>query len=385
MIIPSLIDFMVKLLYHLNGDTMKRTPLYEQLKAYLKQIISENIDTKDYLLPSETLLSQMFNISRITSKKALNDLENEKLITRLKGKGSYISDDAIKYFNLLDSKVESSKSLFLNYIIISVLVPDVSSLYYIEILNSILTYVKDKKIIIQIENSNGELEREFLSARKLAYTSNGIIIFPLNNNNYAKEIIKQSLNKLAVVCIDNYVSKTNFPLITSNNYDSMYNATKHLIEIGKKNIAYISTNISDELALKERYKGYCDGIKNNGLSLNDDLIMIDLVHIDIFVNNALNKILDKNIDAIITANCGLGIEISKILLKNNRLDILDNLIVFDDEFGKLQEIMKFKPKYIKQNAQEIGRKAIDVILDQIKSNNSVLQQAVIKIPTINNY
>jgi GntR family transcriptional regulator, arabinose operon transcriptional repressor len=33
----------------------------------------------------------MFNVSRITSKRALDELESEKLIYRKRGKGTYVS------------------------------------------------------------------------------------------------------------------------------------------------------------------------------------------------------------------------------------------------------------------------------------------------------
>ena len=65
---------------------MKRAPLYEQLKLYVRQLIADNAGKKDFLLPSEASLSQTFSVSRITAKRTLNDLEEAGLVVRKKGK-----------------------------------------------------------------------------------------------------------------------------------------------------------------------------------------------------------------------------------------------------------------------------------------------------------
>lgn len=75
---------------------MKRAPLYEQLKLYVRQLIADNAGKRDFLLPSEASLSQTFSVSRITAKRTLNDLEEAGLVVRKKGKGTYISPNVTR-------------------------------------------------------------------------------------------------------------------------------------------------------------------------------------------------------------------------------------------------------------------------------------------------
>ncbi|WP_369522474.1 GntR family transcriptional regulator [Streptococcus dysgalactiae] len=47
-------------------------------------------------LPTEKELSEQFSVSCITSKRALVELEQEGLITRSRGKGSFVAEKQVK-------------------------------------------------------------------------------------------------------------------------------------------------------------------------------------------------------------------------------------------------------------------------------------------------
>lgn len=66
-------------------------PLYAQLRDALRaDILSGRLRVHDKL-PSEHELVQAHGVSRITVRQALADLQREGLITRLQGKGAYVS------------------------------------------------------------------------------------------------------------------------------------------------------------------------------------------------------------------------------------------------------------------------------------------------------
>src|SRR6476661_5027574 len=73
--------------------SMARTdiPLYEQLYKYIVGEIKDGKLKSGDRVPSEKDLAAQFNVSRITSKKALEKLEQASLIERSRGKGSFVS------------------------------------------------------------------------------------------------------------------------------------------------------------------------------------------------------------------------------------------------------------------------------------------------------
>ena len=69
----------------------ERQPLYIQLKEAIKdEIIKGNLKAGDKI-PSEILLQRLYSVSRVTVRKAVNELVKENYLIKLQGKGTYVS------------------------------------------------------------------------------------------------------------------------------------------------------------------------------------------------------------------------------------------------------------------------------------------------------
>ena len=66
--------------------------LYKKIYHFIKEQIESGRLRIGDRLPTEKELSEQFSVSRITSKRALVELEQEGLITRTRGKGSFVAD-----------------------------------------------------------------------------------------------------------------------------------------------------------------------------------------------------------------------------------------------------------------------------------------------------
>lgn len=72
----------------LNSDI----PLYAQLVGIIKRHISSGTLAVGDLLPSEAELCRSLDISRNTVRQAIGDLEDEGLVVRKRGKGTFVAD-----------------------------------------------------------------------------------------------------------------------------------------------------------------------------------------------------------------------------------------------------------------------------------------------------
>ena len=363
---------------------MKRTPLYEQLKLYIKQLIADNAEKEDYVLPSESQLVHAFSVSRITAKRTLNDLEDEGLIVRVKGRGSYISPHITrKEAMALLNQPEKNKSKITTKNVLSVIVPDITSRYYINIVNGILACTEKNDWLVQIANVNVQREREIEAIRKMRLFSDGMIIFPIDYKNYEKDMIRLSFRNYPFAFVDNNLYNTNIPCVLSDNADAMYKATEYLLGRGKRNIAYITLPETNDLSLEERLQGYLQALEKNGIEIKKELIANHWSHIDIFVDGAIKEFLTHHpeIDGIITSICGIGIITAKTLIDAGNKELLDNLIIFDDEFDKLVDLLSFRPKFIRQNAEKIGYTAAEIVINQHDVPENRIQPTIIRIPT----
>lgn len=66
-------------------------PFYHQLEELIKHKIDANELKEGDVIPSERALSEEYNVSRMTIRQALTNLVNEGLLTREKGKGTFVA------------------------------------------------------------------------------------------------------------------------------------------------------------------------------------------------------------------------------------------------------------------------------------------------------
>ena len=72
-------------------DTSKGAmPMYLQIYQILKKDILSNVYVKGELIPSEALLQKKYDVSRITARQAIAQLEQDGLVERARGKGTRV-------------------------------------------------------------------------------------------------------------------------------------------------------------------------------------------------------------------------------------------------------------------------------------------------------
>ena len=74
--------------HHVSAE--RPLPLYHQLYTFIKNFILDGTLHHAERLPSEIELAEIFNVSRITVKRAVNELAAEQLVERARGKGTHV-------------------------------------------------------------------------------------------------------------------------------------------------------------------------------------------------------------------------------------------------------------------------------------------------------
>ncbi|RME67622.1 MAG: GntR family transcriptional regulator, partial [Alphaproteobacteria bacterium] len=72
-------------------DSALPTPLYHQIYVLMREKIISGVYHDGSLIPSEHELEKMFGVSRITAKRALDELASEGLVTRRRGRGTTVT------------------------------------------------------------------------------------------------------------------------------------------------------------------------------------------------------------------------------------------------------------------------------------------------------
>jgi GntR family transcriptional regulator len=73
-------------------DPGAATPVWRQLADILRRRIESGEYPPGRIMPSETTLSQEHGLARGTVTKALNWLEDQGLVTRVQGRGTFVAE-----------------------------------------------------------------------------------------------------------------------------------------------------------------------------------------------------------------------------------------------------------------------------------------------------
>ena len=76
--------------YTMKLNNSISTPLYDQLKQIIKDSILQGIYKQGERLPNEAELCEIYGVSRITVRRAIQELTEEGLLERKQGKGTFV-------------------------------------------------------------------------------------------------------------------------------------------------------------------------------------------------------------------------------------------------------------------------------------------------------
>ncbi|TXT18210.1 MAG: GntR family transcriptional regulator [Erysipelotrichaceae bacterium] len=78
-------------MFYLHINKTSKQPIYQQLVSCIKKAITDQVLKHDDQLPTDEDICTQFGISNIVVKQAYSVLTQEKLISRIRGKGTYVT------------------------------------------------------------------------------------------------------------------------------------------------------------------------------------------------------------------------------------------------------------------------------------------------------
>lgn len=368
-----------------------KKPLYKQIVDHFKLKIYMGELLPDEKLPTEVELASNFSVSRITSKKALEELEKMKLIYRIQGSGSYVSSNIEEDFqgkNENNGHIQGSRA-------IAIVLPfDISNGRLTDCIKG-ASEVLDKRgyyLTIHCADRNGEKEKLILN-NLFQKGIDGIIYYPLSDYRNLDIVHMMSVQEFPIVTIDKYFDSIPVSYVISDNFRGSYEATDYLAKLGHKKIAYISDiAIESASSIRNRYFGYIEALRNNNLEMNYEIVKFNLNELGnrlIESNNALEDeeyvevlkstvtdLLAKGVTAIITVNDYVAINIiDTCRLLGVKVPQQLSVIGFDNL--ELTQFMSVPLTSVEQNFYEIGKEAAQILLSRIENGNKEYTKMVI--------
>ncbi len=232
---------------------MPRAEIYDKIKKYLLELIAQNKNKHNFLLPSEQQLSIRFNCSRLPAKRALNELSDEGIVVRIPGRGSFINNSGSIYQTNLEN------------INICVMLPDISSHFLTKIVEGIsdVFHKENVAFFCYITHNSKNFEHSFANS-VLGKQFDGLIVFPSMHNAYSEKFLADVTKKRPTVFISKKTKNISVSTVCCDNNKILTDTISYLAEKGHKKIGFIANNQSYDDTSSQRVDTYKKCIKDIG-------------------------------------------------------------------------------------------------------------------------
>ena len=354
----------------INKDSF--IPQYHQLKSIvLNQIKSGRLKPGDKI-PSESQLCKEYNISKITTGKAISELSAEGLLYRIQGKGTFVA-----------TKNPRQKTG-----LIGILACELDKPYiWGEVARAVeeeVYQIGGSLLLGHFDNSYQRFEKyiQLYHERKV----DGLIIAPLLTEEKKYEEVNLNLlcqiekASIPYVLIDSYLKNYSTDCVIINNEEMGYSLTEHLLDQGYRRIAFISMPYCS--SVEDRLNGYKKALKEAGISCDEKLISLSNWRFEkdayLLARNLLAK---QKPDAFFGVNDVFAYGTFKAIEEaglNVPKDI--GLVGFDD--FNIAYKLKIPLTTVRQPREEIGGKAIQLLRKRIENPDKKTERIVLSAKLI---
>lgn len=384
---------------------MEKEYFYRKIYSDLLQGIKTGSFPPGSRVPSEKELAEQYGVSRITTKKALEMLAEQKLIERMPGRGSYVlehdgeSRESEKKGNFMrvddrsapdnpgngrDEYIreesvqkesgreeslpdrDSSKSL------IGVILDSFGVSYGCGLVNGMERECGKRGFHMILKCTRGSMEEESKAVDDLlALGVQGIILMCVQGENYNANVLRLSLEHFPIVLVDRELTGLPIPCVSTDHYQASRELMERLIEKGHTGICFLSHPFMQTSSVAARFSGYLDAMLEHGLMTNEEIWLknlcgmnseaearkkeeADIEQIETFIGE------HPEITGFFAVDQLLGILVYKILRRMG-LEKEKEVVFFDgpEEAGDFG----FRLDYVVQDEELIGVRAVRMLTD----------------------
>jgi len=307
-------------------------------------------------------IAKEFGVSISTVSKALKDSHEIGEDTRLRIQA--FADHYNYKPNSLALQLRNQKTS-----VIGVIIPEIVHHFFSTVINGIEQYANEKGYSVMVCLSNESYEKEVSNFGVLTNGSVDGLIVSLARETQENQIYKHfdALIKddFPLVLFDRIIDEIECDKVIIDDVGGAYKATNHLIEIGAKRIALITTQ--DYITVGSlRKEGYLKSLVKNDIAIDESLIY------KIDDNKDLYEQIEKIInvpnppDAILAVNeiyAAIALKASKA----KGLKIPDDIAIIGFTSGLISEFTSPRLTSVEQHGDLMGRQAAELLINRIES------------------
>lgn len=335
-----------------DDELKQAAPAYLKIIADLKKRINSGEYTPGMVILSEREMCDRYKVSRITARRALDELANEGWVERIQGKGSFVRRP--------QKQPSAAKQIALV----------VDGIYDFGTLPIILRGVEREANRLGFQVAFFNSECRFDKCREIAHSViqggfDGVIIDPIQSDeDYERnlELIDElERHRIPVVLIQKYLFNhpDRYSYVISDNYSGAFLLVEHLVNVGHRRIAFIHDSFNS--GIFARYQGYQSALLEHDLEIDNRLIreIQDIKEIDGTVDRFLNEVKEPP-TALFCGNDLMAFEVLR-LMREKKIKVPEDVSVvgFDNLPGS--SIASVGLTTVSQQLEAMGIKAVKAV------------------------
>ncbi len=308
-------------------------------------------------------IAKVLNIHHTTVSRALRDHPDVNPAT--KNKVLEIAKELHYKPNIFAQNLKKNKTNF-----IGVIVPEIEHHFFSSAISGIEKVAYNQEYVILVCQSNESFEREVLNMQALMSSSVAGMVVSISKMTRDTAHFKEFINEGGhIVFFDRVPGDIDANKVVIDDYEGAFLATEHLLERGRKKIAHLAGAEGINIT-QERIRGYRDALQSHGIKFDPELVCHGGFSEKEGIQS-MRRLLSrtKEIDAVFAVNDPSAMGAYKVI-KDHGLRIPDDIAVVGFSNNPITAVLTPPLTTIEQRAYEIGEKAAELLLNQIKSDDS---------------
>ncbi|HWC54587.1 MAG TPA: LacI family DNA-binding transcriptional regulator [Chitinophagaceae bacterium] len=240
---------------------------------------------------------------------------------------------------------------------VAVVIPEITNNFFSLAINGIEYVAQEKNyhVLIYLTHENIQKEIGFANHLQSGRVDGVLMSLSAETNNY-DHLINLKSKGVPIVLFDRVCEAIESSIITTDDYDSGFAATEHLIECGCEKIAYL--DLSRYLSISnKRMQGYQDALKKHNIIPDEELI------IRFTNNNAANEEIITQMLSGPNRPDGIFASVEKLAIscynvcERLHIKIPDQLKIISFSNMEISSLLNPSLSTITQPAYEIGKQA----------------------------
>lgn len=338
---------------------MERKAKYLQLTDWIRERIESGELKPGAKMYSENELSAMFGLSRQTVRHGIGLLEQEGLLVRRQGSGTYVNDNRMTN---LENKTR-----------IAVVTTYVDSYIFPRTIQGIENYLFERGYSVQIAFTNNQLERERTILEDITARDDvaGIIMeatksgLPNPNLPLLRRLMER---RVPILFINSYYPQLPLPHVTLNDRLAAELAVKYLADAGHRKIGALMKFDDGQGHL--RYAGYLDTCRRLGIPAGDrGMVWLDTEgeqHLHDYRDRILRNFRDCT--AVLCYNDKTAYQL-EVLLKEEGIRVPEDISLISIDDSELAELAETRLTSVHHPTDRLGAKAAENLLAIMKNRN----------------